>query len=91
MKKIGVTVISFEGRLARVDNRTTTVEMNNADPVRALMLSRVACLSSGLALDTADMAENTSGAPLPKARRVTPAKDSDKPNLMVINSKDGDK
>ena len=81
----------LEGRFARVERTTTTVEMNNADPVRALILNRVAFLSSGLLSDTAEMAEKTSGAPLPKARRVTPASDSESPNLMVINSRDGDK
>ena len=34
---------------------------------------------------------NTSGAPFPKAKRVTPAKDWDMPVLTVRYSSDGDK
>ena len=67
------------------------MDMNKAEPVRALILNRVASVSSGLAFVTAEMAEKTSGAPFPNASKVTPARDSDKPNFIVMNSKDGDK
>lgn len=36
-------------------------------------------------------AANTSGAPLPNAKSVTPAKDSEQPNFSDIASKAGDR
>jgi len=47
-------------------------------------------LASEIALDLADdIDENTSGAPFPNARKVTPANDSDILNLSVMYSRDG--
>lgn len=48
-------------------------------------------LSVGELDPIAAMDVNTSGAPFPKARNVTPASDSEKPNLLVMNSSDGER
>ena len=70
--------------------------MNNADPrsgVTAQIASPAYSFPSTLSLEAVaeDIEENTSGAPFPNASKVTPANDSDIPNLTVIYSRAGDK
>lgn len=69
---------------AKTERPTTIVEMNSADPSRGLIVVTASSLP-------ADIAVNRSGAPFPNARIVTPAKDSEIPNLTVMYSRDGDK
>lgn len=87
---------------ARKLTYTTIVEMNRAEPMSALVGNRALPRTCGpflsplsldfrLAYSAADKALNTSGAPLPNASSVTPARDSDSLNLSVICSRDGDK
>lgn len=74
----------------------TIVEIKNAEPMRP-HVDRVALPRSVsefawlCAADDAAIEENMSGAPLPRAKRVTPANDSDILNLMVTNSSAGDR
>ena len=79
-----VTLICRSGFEANVERPTTTVEINRADPSRGLIVVTASSLP-------ADIAVNRSGAPFPNARIVTPARDSEIPNLMVMYSRDGDK
>ena len=81
----------FEAKTVRA---VTTVEMKTAEPTRALMERSSFSVSWSPELDpdwAAAIAEKTSGAPFPKARRVTPASDSDSLNFMTIYSSEGDK
>ena len=55
------------------------------------MVKMLPALSVGELEPMAAIDVNTSGAPLPKARNVTPASDSENPNLFVINSRDGER
>jgi len=59
------------------------VEMKIVEPTRLHILSK--------ALSFAEMAEKTSGAPLPRAKSVTPARDSEIFILTVRNSREGDR
>jgi len=79
-----VTLIERSGFEAKVERPTTMVEMKRADPRRGLIVVTASSLP-------ADIAVNRSGAPFPNARIVTPAKDSEIPNLTVMYSRDGDK
>jgi hypothetical protein len=76
---------------ARVERTTTTHVIKNVPPIITLTLFVALAIYPGLELLAAAMAENTSGAPFPKARSVTPARESLQPNLVVIVSRDGDK
>jgi len=86
-KNLGVTVIflsSFEAFVLRA----TTTHVIKTVPPNKMQTDFTASASSP---PTAEMLLNTSGAPFPKARRVTPAKDSDIPNLTVMYSKAGER
>lgn len=65
----------------------TTVEMNRADPNRLAMSK----LISPSFVPPAEKAANTSGAPLPSASKVTPARLSEQLNLSEIVSKAGER
>ena len=65
------------------------VVMKNALPIRELTESRMAPLSAES--PPAATAEKTSGAPFPRARRVTPARDSLHENLIETASKHGER
>ena len=69
---------------AFVAKHKTTVVMKSDDPNSGLI--ELIALSSPAEID-----ENTSGAPFPNARSVTPAKDSGMPNFTVKNSSAGDR
>ena len=69
---------------ALVTRKMTTVVMKREDPNRGLI--ELIALSS-----PEDIEENTSGAPFPKASRVTPARDSGMPNYTVMYSSAGDR
>lgn len=84
MKNTLVTYVFLPGTLQKFTSPKTTVDKKNVDPKRAQtgkLLSPIilsVLLPSEIALDFADdMDEKTSGAPFPKARNVTPAKDSE--------------
>ena len=60
--------------------------------VERLALPRsVSELAALYAAEEAAIDEKMSGAPLPRARSVTPASDSDNLNLIVTNSRAGDR
>lgn len=69
---------------ALVTKKITTVVMNSDDPNKGL-IELMALLSPD------EIDENTSGAPFPKASKVTPARDSGILNLTVMNSRAGDR
>ena len=73
---------------ANVDNETTTHEIKKVPPTKMLTLFVAFWLPSS-AGPTDAIDENTSGAPFPNASKVTPARESDRPNLTVIYSKEG--
>ena len=77
-------MILRSGLDAYVERATTIVEMKRADPKRG---DNVVTASSV----PADIAVKRSGAPFPKARMVTPAKDSEILNLTVMYSRDGER
>jgi hypothetical protein len=79
-----VTWIFLSGSAAFVDSQTTKLEMNSEEPRRGLKVDT----ASG---PPAEMEVKTSGAPFPNARRVTPAKDSEIPNLTVMYSSEGER
>ena len=95
-KKEGVTWIFLMagpfGSVCRFDaptvRETTTLVMKKVPPTM-MDIDFVAAASS--MSDTAAMAAKTSGAPLPRAKRVTPASDSGILNASTIASSDGDK
>lgn len=99
IKNYGVTLIFLMGGpfgslfmlVARAVKKITTVQIKNVPPIKmhtGWLASRdVLPLGS----PAAAIEPNTSGAPLPKARRVTPASDSLQLNLSVINSKHGER
>lgn len=66
----------------------TTQVMKRADPERALTISK---RSSGFPPPPAEMAANTSGAPFPRARSVTPARDSEHESFSEIASNAGER
>lgn len=70
-----------------MDSHMTTHVMKRAEPARALTWR----LTAASVLPPADMDANTSGAPLPRAKSVTPARDSEQLSLSEITSKAGDK
>lgn len=70
--------------------------MIDMDPTTTEMMNEVAPISSPIANEPvsaliAANVENTSGAPLPKPRRVTPARFSERPNLHEIVDRLGQK
>ena len=88
---MGVSCIDCFGATL-VERSITTEEMNTEEPIKALMLRRMFSeLISPVPDLAAAIAEKTSGAPFPNAKSVTPASDSERPNLVVNASKDGDK
>ena len=96
IKNIFVTYVFLPGTLQKLTRPKTTDDKKSVDPRRAqtgkLLSPIFASLesSSDKAEDFADeIEENTSGAPLPKARNVTPANDSEILNLSVIYSSEG--
>lgn len=78
-----------------VTNEITHVIMKNVDPSSALAEILLSLMKADGVLrvdDCADeMAEKISGAPFPKASRVTPASDSDIPDLIVSLSRAGER
>lgn len=59
------------------------------DPVTTAVINEAAPMSSPIANDPdparmAAYVENTSGEPLPNAKKVTPARDSDRPSIFEI-------
>ena len=66
----------------------TTQVMKRADPDRALTISK---RSEGSPPPPAEMAANTSGAPFPRARSVTPARDSEQESFSEIASNAGER
>ena len=70
--------------------------MHKAEPISVLVLSKALPKSvlfwpEGLLPCDAEIAEKTSGAPLPTASKETPANDSESLNFNVIYSRVGDK
>ena len=98
IKKRGVTMIFLIGFPflsgfkfeAFVLMAVTTVEMNNVPPKIRLMEVVPSITSPSLPELAANEAKK-SGAPFPKARRVTPANDSGILNLVVIKAKLGER
>ena len=97
MKNLGVTLIclivvpSGYGVPAKVVRAITTVQMKKVPPTNmqtALFASRPDESSPAPA---AAMEPKTSGAPFPKASKVTPAKDSGMLNLSTKNSRHGER
>jgi hypothetical protein len=84
MNKEPVTLIFRSGFDAKVDIVTTTVVMKSDEPRRGLIVVTASSLP-------ADIEVKRSGAPFPKARIVTPAKDSEMPKVTVMYSRDGDR
>jgi len=72
---------------ARTVKATTTAEMKKVPPTMIAVLFT----PSGFSSPTAAIDENTSGAPFPSAKSVTPASDSGNLNVVVIVSRAGDK
>ena len=66
----------------------TTQVIKRAEPDRALTISK---RSLGSPPPPAEMAANTSGAPFPRARSVTPARDSEHDNFSEIASRAGER
>ena len=66
----------------------TTQVTKRAEPDRALTISK---RSLGSPPPPAEMAANTSGAPFPRARSVTPARDSEHDNFSEIASRAGER
>ena len=65
---------------------TTTVEINTLPPTKAPIPTKTSALPATDAKE-----ENTSGAPLPNTKNVTPAKAYDKFNLLQILPSAGEK
>ena len=89
VKKCFVTLIFLLGSEAFTAKNITIVVMKKELPIRALTESMMSPLPSES--PPAAMAEKTSGAPLPRARRVTPAKDSEQDSLSEIRSRAGER
>jgi hypothetical protein len=83
-KYFEVTFTYLLGFAAHVINNITTEDKKAEAPIKVL----TAFIAS---LFDAFIDENTSGAPFPNANSVTPASDSDIPNLIVKYSRDGDR
>ena len=98
-KNLGVTRIFLIGfpvssslRLATLEQSTVTMQVITKVPPRITLKLLVASLpSSGSPPVAAAIAEKTSGAPFPKARKVTPASESLSPNFVVIVSRAGER
>ena len=87
-KNIFVTLILPSSEVeALIDNHITTHEMNNAEPTKALTCK----LTDDSVVPPADNEAKTSGAPLPSASNVTPARDSEQLSFSDITSRAGDK
>ena len=67
----------------------TTVVIKSTEPIRPLTARLISLFSPES--PPAAIAEKTSGAPLPRASKVTPAIDSEQLNLSEIASKAGDR
>ena len=90
-KYLGVTFIIFIGGPlgsgfkfdAYVDIDATTVDIKSVPP----MIKLIEVEASYIYAESSEAANeaNKSGAPFPKARRVTPAKDSGIENLTTMN------
>ena len=65
----------------------TTPETNNPPPTSDPTARNIPPFS----LPAAESEEITSGAPFPRARRVTPANDSEIPSVEAIFSKEGER
>ena len=99
MKKRGVTLIFLIGGPfgsglifeARVDKYITTELMKNVPPTTIDIDLVADNIESELLSFAAAIAEKTSGAPFPNARKVTPANESDNLNRVVIVSRDGER
>ena len=66
----------------------TTEVIKKAEPIKQLTVKVMSPPSPPL---PADIAAKTSGAPLPRARRVTPANDSEHENFSEMASKAGER
>jgi hypothetical protein len=66
----------------------TTQVIKRAEPDRALTISK---RSLGSPPPPAEMAANTSGAPFPRARSVTPARDSEHDSFSEMASRAGER
>ena len=88
-KNLFVTLIDFCSPDAYTLRAITTVVMNKQLPIKLLIKSMRSPFSGES--PPAAIAENTSGAPLPKASSVTPANDSEHLNLSEMASKAGDR
>ena len=75
---------------ALVVRNSTIVQIKNVPPIKIDTALHASSYPSP-ELPAAAIDANTSGAPFPKASRVTPANDSLQLNLSVMNSKHGDK
>lgn len=85
MKKFRVTLIFLSGA-ARRDTPITKLTMKKDEPI-----SEATCKFKPFSSPPAAIAAKTSGAPFPKAKRVTPARDSEQENLSEIASKAGER
>ena len=89
VKKCLVTRIYLFGSDAFTARYITTVVMKKALPMRALTESMMSPFPSES--PPAAIAEKTSGAPFPRASRVTPAKDSEQDSLSEMRSRAGER
>ena len=96
IKKFFVTQVFLPGTLQKFTRPRTTDDKKSVDPRRAQTGKLLSPIFASLvspsdkADDFADeIEENTSGAPLPKAKNVTPANDSEIQNRSVIYSSEG--
>ena len=88
-KKTLVTLILLSWPAALMANAITTVVMKKLLPTNADTDSIMSPFSAES--PPAAIAEKTSGAPLPNARRVTPARDSERDSFSEIASRAGDR
>lgn len=73
------------------EKATTTLDTNKVPPSIIDTLFVASRVPSPLFDDAAAIEENTSGAPFPSARRVTPARESDSLKVDVIVSRAGER
>lgn len=73
--------------LERITTADTTPDTNSPAPTNEPMANDIPPLE----LPAAEREDITSGAPFPKARRVTPAKDSEKPSVDASFSNAGER
>ena len=86
-KNLLVTLIYFPLEAFTLKYMTTHV-IKRAEPDRALTISK---RSLGSPPPPAEMAANTSGAPFPRARSVTPARDSEHDSFSEMASRAGER